>query len=230
MKVIILSAGMGTRMGKNIPKPLTEITKHKTIMDFQIEKLLTKVSLKDIFVVVGYNKDMIMKKFPNLNYIFNDQFRTANTSKSLLKGLKKIGDEDVLYLDGDTYFDREVLDLIDYNNSCCVVTKEKPIKNETKYNLNDIGFIKEISKSLVRYDGGVFAIRFIKSQDLIIFKKKLEEADDEESGDVILGKLCLTNKIQLRPIFLEEIFCKGINDKFDLKEVIDYVTKKSIRK
>jgi len=67
------------------------------------------------------------------------------------------------------YFDREVLDLIDYNNSCCVVTKEKPIKNETKYNLNDIGFIKEISKSLVRYDGGVFAIRFIKSQDLIIF-------------------------------------------------------------
>ena len=99
MKVVILSAGMGTRMGKNIPKPLTEITEHKTIMDFQIEKLLSKVSLKDIFVVVGYNKDMIMKKFPNLNYIFNDQFRTTNTSKSLLKALNKIGDEDVLYLD-----------------------------------------------------------------------------------------------------------------------------------
>ena len=230
MKVVILSAGMGTRMGKNIPKPLTEITEHKTIMDFQIEKLLSKVSLKDIFVVVGYNKDMIMKKFPNLNYIFNDQFRTTNTSKSLLKALKKIVDEDVLYLDGDVYFDREVLDVIDYNNSCCLVTKEKPKKNETKYNLNEKEFINEISKSLVRFDGSLSGIRFIKSQDLAIFRKELEEADDKEYSDMILGKLCLTNKIQLRPIFAEEVFCKGINDKFELKEVREYVSKKSIRK
>jgi len=230
MKVIILSAGMSTRMKKNIPKPLTKITESKTIMDFQIEKLTSKVILKNIFVVVGFNKDMIMKKFPNLNYVVNNQFKTTNTSKSLLQSLKKIGDEDVLYLDGDIYFDREILDLVDYNYSCCLVTKGKSKKNETKFNLNDRGFINEISKSLVRFDGSLSGIRFIKNQDLATFRTALEEAGDKEYGDKILGKLCLTNKIQLMPIFVGDLFCKGINYKSDLEEVKKYVSKKSIRK
>ena len=87
MKVVILSAGMGTRLEANIPKSLTKITDSKTIMDFQVEKLMSKVSSRNIFVVVGFKKDMIMEKFPNLNYVFNNQFRTTNTSKSVLQAL-----------------------------------------------------------------------------------------------------------------------------------------------
>jgi len=219
MKIVILSAGMGTRLEANIPKSLTKITDSKTIMDFQVEKLMSKVSSRNIFVVVGFKKDMIMEKFPNLNYVFNDQFRTTNTSKSVLQALKKIGHEDVLYLDGDVYFDRKVLDLIDYSNSCILVNKKSCKDDETKYSTNKNGFVIEISNSLDNYDGALLGIRFIKKEDVDVFRAALEKADDEEYGDMVLGKLCLTNKIKVKPIFVEDFFCKGINYESDLEEV-----------
>ena len=58
MKVIILAAGRGKRLGhytKEIPKPLIDIN-GKSIIERQIE-LFKKNGITEIFVVRGYKKE-----------------------------------------------------------------------------------------------------------------------------------------------------------------------------
>ena len=54
-------------------------------MQRQLEGLLRYIDIDNIYVVVGYKKEMIMEAFPELLYIYNNTFETTNTSKSLLR-------------------------------------------------------------------------------------------------------------------------------------------------
>ena len=45
MKAIILAAGMGMRLESLVPKPLIALNDEKTIMDYQIEKLIKKIGV-----------------------------------------------------------------------------------------------------------------------------------------------------------------------------------------
>jgi choline kinase len=126
MKAVILAAGMGTRLGTMIPKPLTAIRDEETILDFQVEKLSAAVGVHNILVVVGYRKELIMEKHPDLIYLFNARFAQTNTAKSLLLALQKIGNEDVLWLNGDVFFDAGVLDRLAASpRSACLVDDKK---------------------------------------------------------------------------------------------------------
>ena len=124
MEAVILAAGMGTRLGSLIPKPLTAIQNEKTIMDLQIEKLSMKNEIHNIFLVVGYKKEIIMEKFPDLLFVYNNAYARTNTAKSLLTALTKIND-DVIWMNGDVYFDAEILNLIlESSDSACLVNKK----------------------------------------------------------------------------------------------------------
>ena len=65
MKVVILAAGMGKRFGKPIPKTLVKVLNEKTILDFQIERLSKRIDINNILVVIGYQKELIIQRFPN---------------------------------------------------------------------------------------------------------------------------------------------------------------------
>jgi len=71
MKIIILAAGIGSRLGNTLPKPLTTLKNGKSIMQMMIENLSSKFNIDDINVVVGYKKNLIMESFPSLSYIYN---------------------------------------------------------------------------------------------------------------------------------------------------------------
>ena len=66
MEAVILAAGMGTRLGSLIPKPLTSIHNEQTILDQQVEKLQDRKEIHNIYMVVGYKKEIIMELFPDL--------------------------------------------------------------------------------------------------------------------------------------------------------------------
>ena len=53
MKAIILAAGIGSRLGKPHPKPLTELTTGETILERQIRHLSKVVGGDNIIIVVG---------------------------------------------------------------------------------------------------------------------------------------------------------------------------------
>jgi choline kinase len=59
MKIIILAAGIGSRLGNPFPKPLTPLKNGKSIMEYQTENIASKFNIDDISVVVGFKKDLI---------------------------------------------------------------------------------------------------------------------------------------------------------------------------
>ena len=111
MKAIILAAGIGSRLNIQIPKSLCKITADKRLLDFQIQSIAKRICKKNIIVVVGYKKEEIINRYPDLSFVHNEYYLTTNTAKSLLLGLHQV-DEDVLYVAGDLFFEDKILDIV----------------------------------------------------------------------------------------------------------------------
>ena len=113
MKIVILAAGIGSRLGNPFPKPLTELKNGKSIMQMQTENIASKYNIDDVNVVVGFKKDLIMERFPELSYVYNPFFDRTNTSKSLLQVIKKHKDKSILWMNGDVVFDKSIFEILD---------------------------------------------------------------------------------------------------------------------
>ena len=225
MKAVILAAGMGTRLGSLLPKPLTTLKNEKTILDFQVEKLINSIGLHNIVLVVGYKHHVLMEKFPKLSYIYNHEYIQTNTSKSLLFALNKIVNEDVIWMNGDVFFDEEVIDrLKNCKTSCCLVDNKKCGEEEMKYSLNGEGFIKELSKQNKEAKGEALGINIIKKGDLELFKTELEKVEKNDYFEKALENLTLSKKLKLKPIDVGKLFCQEIDFPEDLKRVRDHIS------
>ncbi|MBW2998219.1 phosphocholine cytidylyltransferase family protein [Candidatus Woesearchaeota archaeon] len=224
MKAIILAAGMGTRLGSLLPKPLTALKNEKTILDFQIEKLINKIGLHNIILIVGYKHHVIMETHPKLMYIYNHKYIQTNTAKSLLYALNKIEDEDVLWMNGDVFFDELVLEKIsNCENSACLVDNKNCGDEEVKYSLDERGLIQELSKEVEVAKGEALGINLIKAKDLEIFKKELENVGDGDYFEKALENLTLSKSIKLNAIDKENLFCQEIDFPEDLEVVRNYI-------
>ena len=230
MKAVILAAGMGTRLGSLIPKPLTSIQNEKTIMDLQIDKLSLKNEIHNIILVVGYKKEIIMEKFPDLLFVYNNAYARTNTAKSLMMALNKIND-DVLWMNGDVYFDEEILNLIfESTDSACLVNKSECNTGEIKYNLTSEGYIKNISKTVESSQGEALGINLIRKKDLEIFRSELKKVADTDYFEKALENLTVAGKIKLKPIDVGSLFCREIDFEQDLLAVQKYHLSKNGRK
>jgi choline kinase len=115
MQTIILAAGRGSRLGRDVPKAVLEIAKNTTILDIQLRNLSTISSIDDVIVVVGFRSELITQKYSGLSFIYNDRYDRTNTAASLLLALEKTNEDDILWLNGDVVFDRDILRLIQQN-------------------------------------------------------------------------------------------------------------------
>jgi len=223
MKAVILAAGMGTRLGTLIPKPLSPLIDEKTILDFQVEHLAEEVGINNIIVVTGYKKEIVMERFPHLMYVYNEAYATTNTAKSLLRALEKI-DDDALWLNGDVYFERSVLQkLLESPGSSCLVNTLACGDEEIKYTLNGDGYIHELSKSVSNGLGEAVGINFIQRDDLRLFREELLNVQADDYFERALENLTLSGRLRLRPVELGTEFCKEIDFETDLQEVISYI-------
>lgn len=226
MKAVILAAGMGTRLGSLIPKPLTSIVNEKTIVDFILEKLEPHLSVHDVMMIVGYKKEILMEKFPNLMFIYNEAYTKTNTAKSLLRAVEKI-DDDVLWFNGDVFFDSEVIQLLlDTKGSSSLVDTKKCGDEEVKYSVNDSGFVHEISKQVGSdAKGESLGINIIRRADLPAFRAELVAVADDDYFEKALENLTLNNTLQLTPVDVGDHFCQEIDFPEDLDTVLAYVNK-----
>jgi len=60
MKIIILAAGIGSRLGNPFPKPLTPLNDGKSIMHRQLSAISKHFDINDVSIVVGFKKDLII--------------------------------------------------------------------------------------------------------------------------------------------------------------------------
>ena len=126
MKAIILAAGKGKRLGEYThgnPKCLLPLGQ-ETILSREIRILqecgLTK---ENIFVVGGYRSNLIEPLAPNL--IYNPHYDTKDNSYSLGLALEPVFDDDILILDADLCFDKElILEIIDDEHDNVLLSKK----------------------------------------------------------------------------------------------------------
>jgi choline kinase len=183
MKAIILAAGMGSRLDDSphhLPKALTLLNHQASILDCQLHALTSYVSLDHIWLVVGYEKEKIMSAFPDLVYVFNPRYAQENTSKSLLRALRKIED-DVLWLNGDVVFRPDILaPLLEAKRTGMIVNRGRVGEEEVKYCTDPQGYITEVSKQVAQPQGEALGINFFKYEDMLWLRQNLQQCQPQD--------------------------------------------------
>ena len=220
-QVVILAAGMGTRLARPLPKPLTELRDGRSIMKQQIDNLKTAFGESyRVMIVVGFKLEAIIERFPEATFVYNEFFDQTNTSKSLLKALQASGDGGVLWLNGDVVFDPQVLvrvtEFIESNQSFVVVNQSKVSDEEVKYILDDSGFIAELSKQVVGGLGEAVGINFVASQDKAALIKRLIEVDDQDYFERGIELAIENDGLRFKAVDISDLYAVEIDFAEDL--------------
>lgn len=220
---MILAAGTGSRLGMSAPKPLAVLAGGKTIFDYQVEKVARFIPVDNIYVVVGYKREMLVEQHPELNYIHNEAYAETNTGKSLLKALNEIDNDDVLWLNGDVVFDEQLISkLARSNNSCVLVDNKKCGAEEVKYNTDSEGYIRYISKEVSSAEGEALGINLVKRKDLPVLKKHLALITDQEYFERAIENMISKDNVKIRPVNSNGLFCHEVDFPKDLEYVRKY--------
>ena len=221
IQVVILAAGMGTRLGKPWPKPLTPLSDGRSIMQQQMENVQIVFGDKArVTVVVGFKLEMIMEAHPTASFVYNEVYDQTNTSKSLLRALRASQESGVLWLNGDVVFDHKVLervaDRIAADKSFVCVNTSATADEEVKYTVDAQGYIKELSKTVKSALGEAVGINFISSRekaDVIIQLEACGEQDYFERG---LELAIQKHGLQMEPIDISDLFAVEVDFQDDL--------------
>ena len=209
IQVIILAAGMGTRLGRPHPKPLTVLSTGQSIMAQQFERVRDAFGeAARVTVVVGFKMDLVMEAFPDALFVYNEVYSETNTSKSLLKGLRSTVDGGVLWLNGDVVFDTGILESVSKyvtaDESFVCVNTATVADEEVKYTVDADGYIKELSKQVVGGLGEAVGINFISSADKPKLLERLKECGDQDYFERGLELAIAGDGVQIRPVDISE--------------------------
>lgn len=219
MKVVILGAGCGNRLGKDLPKPLVRVWKEHTILDLQLHHLTRVSSINDIHVVVGFRRDLIAEIYPYLTFAYNDRYAQTNTAASLRVGLHSIDDDDVLWLNGDVVFSDDILSDLRHHHAhnFVWVSKNSLGDEEIKYTLNSDGYVRELSKSVRNGVGEAVGINLIRKEDLPLFKLCLDRCIESDYFERAM-ELAIARGVKFKPLDVRDRFCVEVDFKADLQK------------
>jgi len=220
VKAVILAAGKGSRLGLNIPKAMVSLLGRRTILDYQLAAFRKYFKDFDITVVTGFKGSLIRRRFPSLCFVENVNYEKTGTGKSLLCALENLHDEDVLWVNGDVYFESGALDLmIKSKASCSLADHKKCGDEEIKYNLHEDGSIRNLSKQVQPACGEALGVNLIRKDDLQIFKKSLQEIGDMDYFEKAIENLTVSKRLRFTVVSVESFFCQEIDFPEDLNSV-----------
>ena len=219
-QVIILAAGMGTRLGRPFPKPLTELGGGHSIMYQQISKLREALPGIRITIVVGFKRDLIMEAFPDVLFAYNEIYDQTNTSKSLLRGLQLSADGGVLWLNGDVVFDIAILDRIDslmtQDKSFVCVNTAAVGEEEVKYTVDEAGHINELSKSVSDPLGEAVGINYVSNGDKGALLTALATVEDQDYFERGIEVAVAEDGLQVLPVDISDLYAVEVDFEEDL--------------
>jgi choline kinase len=212
---------MGTRLGKPWPKPLTQLSDGRSIMQQQMENVQTVFGDKArVTVVVGFKLEMIMEAHPTASFVYNEVYDQTNTSKSLLRALRASQESGVLWLNGDVVFDHKVLervaDRIAADKSFVCVNTSATADEEVKYTVDAQGYIKELSKTVKGALGEAVGINFISSREKADVITQLDACGEQDYFERGLELAIEKNGLQMEPIDISDLFAVEVDFQDDL--------------
>ncbi|MGY1837382.1 NTP transferase domain-containing protein [Blastococcus sp. SYSU DS0510] len=222
MQVVILAAGMGTRLGRQDPKPLTRLDDGRSILQRQLEGLRAVLGADvSITAVVGYRSKRIMKAAPDLLFTYNPDFSVTNTSKSLLRGLRTTREGGVLWLNGDVVFDPAVLEValpfMAADQSFVCVDTSTVAEEEVKYTLDGDGCIRELSKIVRGGLGEAVGINYISSGDKATLIEHLEACSHEDYFERGIETAIARTGLRVQPVDISEYAAVEVDFEGDLQ-------------
>ncbi|MEY4349637.1 MAG: hypothetical protein RL719_934 [Actinomycetota bacterium] len=228
IQVVILAAGMGTRLARPLPKPLTELRDGRSIMKQQLDNL-TQAFGNDyrVTIVVGFKLEAIIERFPEATFVYNEFYDQTNTSKSLLKALKASADGGVLWLNGDVVFDHQVLvrvkqHILD-NQSFVMVNTSKVGEEEVKYTLDATGAVAQLSKKVENGLGEAVGINFVGANDKAALISKLAEVDDNDYFERGIELAIEQNGSRFAAVDISDLFAVEVDFAEDLDRANEHV-------
>ena len=222
LQTVILAAGMGSRLGRSLPKPLTELADGRSIMRQQHDNIRAAFGDDaEITTVVGYRAETIVEAFPDAHYVYNERYDQTNTSKSLLRALKATGKGGVLWMNGDVVFDPRVLgraiEIIQRDQSFVTVNTSKVSDEEVKYTVTSEGFINELSKTVKGGIGEAVGINYISSRDKKAFMRQLTRVDDQDYFERGLELAIAEDGLLLEPMDVSDLYAVEVDFAEDLE-------------
>jgi choline kinase len=204
-QIVILAAGMGSRLGRTLPKPLTELADGRTIMRQQFDNIRQTFGKKArVTVVVGYKLEHIIEAFPEASFVYNEQYDQTNTSKSLMRALQASTPGGVLWMNGDVVFDPTALEraakLVARDQSFVSVNTAKVSDEEVKYTTDAEGYIKYISRD----DKAVLLRQLKRVGDQDYFERGIELAIEQD-------------KLHIEPVDISDLYAVEIDFAEDLE-------------
>jgi choline kinase len=221
-QVVILAAGMGSRLGRSLPKPLTELSDGRTIMQQQFDNIHHAFGKKvNVTIVVGYKLEHIIEAFPAASFVYNEQYDQTNTSKSLMRALEASAPGGVLWMNGDVVFDPTALEraavMMARDQSFVSVNTSKVSDEEVKYTTDAEGFIRELSKTVKGGLGDAVGINYISRDDKAVLLRQLKRVEDQDYFERGIELAISQDKLHIEPVDISDLYAVEVDFAEDLE-------------
>lgn len=149
MKAVILAAGVGGRLKdftKGAPKCLLKMGE-ETLLGREIRMLKELgFAAEDILVVAGYKHEMLNRC--GATVLVNEKYDVLDNSYSLAIALQNVQNDDVIIMDADLIFDREILEdiLSDKRENILLSKRSQDEEESTGIVTNTDGIASAIGK------------------------------------------------------------------------------------
>ncbi|MGN6302093.1 MAG: NTP transferase domain-containing protein [Angustibacter sp.] len=222
VQVVILAAGMGTRLGRPFPKPLTPLDDGRSIHQQQVDNIRSVFGdAARVMVVVGFKHDLVMEANPDAVFVYNENYDQTNTSKSLLKALRASAPGGVVWLNGDVVFDPRVLDRLAEQlaagRTAVTVNTSAVGDEEVKYTVDDDGFVRELSKTVESGLGEAVGINYVSADDKATLIEHLERCGDQDYFERGIETAVGEAGLRVTPVDISDLFVVEVDFAEDLE-------------
>jgi choline kinase len=221
-QVTILAAGMGTRLGRPFPKPLTLLDDGRTILAQQLENIYEAFGADTkVQIVVGFKLDLILEAAPDVAFVYNERYDQTNTNRSLLKALRTSSAGPVVWMNGDVVFEPAVLKRmqanIDADETVIAVNTSAVSEEEVKYTVTADGMVNELSKTVVNGLGEAVGINLIAAKDKAKLINWLAQCDDQDYFERGIELAIEKDGLKVLPVDISDLFAVEVDFEADLE-------------
>jgi len=220
MQVVILSAGIGTRLKpitNEKPKCLVNVC-NKPILQHQIDNFLNDDRIDEIIIVIGYMADLIRNLIktlynndPKIILIENKDFLTTNNMYSLFLAKNYIKNS-FLLMNGDVILNPEIIDeLIKFPAENAIALDVGQYYKESMKVIQKEDLLVDISKEISKKDALGSSIDFYKfsKKGKAIFFSKMEEIIIEKKNATQWTEVAIQELLKSKTLEMKAYDIKG---------------------
>lgn len=229
MRIVILAAGMGTRLGAESPKPLSLIDDSHTLLGNQIDLFSRFVPSPRIRIVAGYRDNEIRSAFPDCHHIHNPAFERSNTATSLLRGIEDLDNTaPLLWANADLYFELEALErmiALGTDQAGALVLPGRIDSEAIKYRLGSSGCIEGLAKDLSDACGEAVGLIMIPGASVPDLIRELRRCDAGDFFEAAISNMIDRGRLELHAVTPGDSYCREVDFPEDLEAVRHHIAR-----